>query len=173
MPTPEQLRSFVTDVDGATSPDFIPLGFKIRIVLSDYHSQERLGAVFTGHDNEVINAFRAEILAADQADASVMDEMYRDLCGRVDELDGESLAREVDRMDKVIAERRDARARALLQSLSPEGANAVSSEAERVGREIKGANSDLVAMAHQYPDFVKERVKQRCTSLGFARSSVR
>lgn len=171
MPTPEQLRSFVRNVDGETRPDLLPFSSKIHAAITSYHSVERLKDVFTPRDNELMQEFRSSILTAHEADATVVDEMYRDLCERVDDLDADSIATELMRMDNVQLERQDARARAFVDSLTPKAASAVLSEAEQVARTIKGANNDVVALAREHPDFLKEQVKRVCAQRGFAPGS--
>jgi hypothetical protein len=59
MPTPEQLRSFVTQFDGETRPDLVRFYLKLEHVISGYHSLERLKEVFTQRDSELTEAFRA------------------------------------------------------------------------------------------------------------------
>jgi hypothetical protein len=126
---------------------------------------ERLKAVLTPRDNELMQVFRAEIPAADQGDADVVNRMCLDLCGRLDELDAEALAVEIKKMGEVQVSRAEARARGFVNSPSPIASAAVLSEAERLGRSIKGANTDVAALAHQYPAFFKRRVSERCRAL--------
>jgi hypothetical protein len=167
VPTAEELRSFQTVFDGETKPNLVPLALKVRDAITVYESFERLKTIFTPRDHEVTNAFRSALPTAAQEDARIVDAMYRDLCERIDQMDGEAAGAAVARMDEAILERWDSRTQAYLQSLTGEAAKAVLSEAEGLGRTIMGNNTNVVGLARQYPDFLKQRIKDICIARGF------
>lgn len=167
MLTPEQLRSFQTTFDGEGRPELVPLALKVRDAISAYESLERLNTAFTPRDREVTSAFRSAVPTAAQEDAQLLDTMYRDLCERIDRMDGESAAAALADMDKATLERWEARTQTYLASLTAAAAKAVLSEAEELGRTIKGNSTNLAALARQYPDFVKQRIRATCVSRGF------
>jgi hypothetical protein len=173
MPTPDQIRSFGITLDGQERPDLVPLALKVRDAINAYESQERLKAILTQRDQELTDAFRSAEAIAAQEDTQITDAMYKNLCERIDDMDGESAAGAIAEMDKVILERWQARTETYLESLTPESVKAVLSEAEELGRTIKGTTNNLVALASQHPDFVKHRIKEICAARGFTRKANR
>jgi hypothetical protein len=76
-------------------------------------------------------------------------------------------------MDTAQIELQDSRARGFLESLTPDAASGVLAEADRVGRAIGGTKNDVVGLARQYPDFVKQRNREICIARGFAPKPLR
>lgn len=71
-------------------------------------------------------------------------------------------------MDVAQIELQEARARAFLESLTPDAASVALSEADRVGRTIKGTNNDVLGLARRHPEFLKQRNREICIARGFA-----
>ena len=167
VPTSEQLRAFSVSFNGASRPDLVPFFLKIRRAVNDSNIVERLKETFTPQDVDAMQAFRSGVSDAESADAELVNQLYRQLCARIEQLDGKAVATEIKKMDSVVGERRDARARAFVESLTPEAAAALLAEAEQALRTVGGVKEDVVALASQYPDFFKERVKKMCVARGF------
>jgi hypothetical protein len=97
----------------------------------------------------------------------IFSDSFKKLCQDVEDLDGESIGREVAKIDRSASERKDSMAREFIATLSHGAAQALIEQAERTRGRVKGSYTDIAAVAARFPDYVKEQYKQRCISFGF------
>jgi hypothetical protein len=165
-PSPEDLSRFVTPYDGESRPDLVPYYRTIEEALAGYESRNAIDSVLSPTDRTLIDNFESAILQSYEEDDRVMGRMLEDLCGGIDELDGTQIAAEITRIDQVLISWRDTRADQLVGSLSTSAAEVLRAEATEVAKLFAGSNTDAVALAKEFPGYVKERYVERCTALG-------
>lgn len=164
-PPPEDLNRYVTQYDGESRPDLVPLWLRINTALA---SVSVVDSDLDRVDRELIAEFRlASVQDYAEEDGRLIDRMRRILCGRLNELDGKQVATEMERIDEALLAQRDARANDLIRSLTAHGAELVLAEGDKVAMLVKGAKTDIVAMADEFPEYVKEVYRDRCIALGY------
>ena len=166
-PSIDELRAFTTDYDGETRPDLLPIWLKLRVALGDAESLEKLERIFTAADLNLVKGFRERSAELDMDEGRMFSDSLKKLCQDLEDLDGESIGREVARIDRSANERKDSMAREFIATLSRDAAQALIEQAERTRGRVKGSYTDVAAVAARFPDYVKEQYRQRCISFGF------
>ena len=164
-PSSQDLSRFVTQWDGESRPDLVPFWSRVREALAGYVNRNAIDSVLSDADRALIDDYESAVLRHYEEDDRLMGRMREELCGRIDDLDGAGVAREIARMDQALIARRDARANELVRSLSPSAAAVLLAEADKVARLFGGANTDAVALAKEFPDYVKDRYRAQCLAL--------
>lgn len=168
-PSPEDLSRFVTHYDGESRPDLVPFYRKVEEALAGYEPRNAIDSVLSTADRTLIVDYESAILRNYEEDNRVIGRMIEELCDRIDEFDGTRIAAEITRIDQVLLARRDARATELLRSLSAGATEVLLAEADKVAKLFGGSNTDALALAGEFPDYVKERHQARCSALGHIR----
>jgi hypothetical protein len=165
-PSPEDLGRFVTPYDGELRPDLVPFYRKIEEALAGYSSRNAIDGVLSRTDRTLVDDFESAILQSYEEDDRVIGRMLEELCGAIGGLDGVQIAAEITRIDQALISRRDTRADQLMDSLSTSAAEVLRSEADQVAKLFGGSNTDVIALANEFPGYVKGRYVERCTALG-------
>lgn len=166
VPTNDEIRHFVTEYDGESRPDLIPFWLKIEKALGSAENRAVVDPLLTTAERTLIDDFLSSMSRNEQEDRRTVDRLTQEMCHRIDELDGMQVAAGLGRMDAITLQRRDARAHELLRSLSTDAAGALLAEADKAGKSIKGSDTNLAAMAEQFPGYVKRLFRRRCIAMG-------
>lgn len=136
------------------------------MVAGSFEVDQALLAGLTKEDVVLVQAYVSSRPKEDEQDRLVLLDMMRELCKKVDALDGETLGAESAKIDQAILDKKNSRARTLVDSLSPDGARVFLARTDSVAAHVRGSRGDFIGLSQAHPDYHKEQLRQTCQRFG-------